>query len=682
MQIIKLKTRHFSLLIALFIFMPLHAQVLDWVKQMGGTGGDGGGPLQVDASGNVILAGTFTGTADFDPGPEQFFLTSELSDDIFITKLNPSGDLVWAGQIGGDAGSIIHSLTLDAQGNIYGTGVFGGAYDFDPGPEEFILSSTGGWNAFVFKLDSGGNFVWAKHFGNSLNMGWSIALDDSGNIYVTGNFVGPVDFDPGPGEFYLDHESIYDNIFITKLDADGNLVWARQFKGELPKLCFSIAIDTSGYIFTLGYIMGTTDFDPGPGVFNLTPIGARDIFISKLDADGNFVWARQMGGDSYASGRSLVLDAANNMYFTGVFSGAVDFDPGPGSFTLVSVGAQDAFICKLDAGGNFGWAKQIGGALGDSGISLALDQSGNVYASGHFRDTVDFDPGPGVFNLVSEGNSDIFICNLDSGGNFRWARRMGGPEEDAVRGLIIDSFYNIYTSGWFRDVVDFDPGDSTLLLSSFGEADVFVQKMYPCINDTTIIFASPCVGFIFNGEVYTESGVYTQVFADADGCESVFTLHLDIYTVDTAIVQDGTTLIAQASDGTFQWVDCATGEGIPGATGVSFTPTEYGVYAVVVTQGECSAMSGCYEVVIVSAGEAEAAPEEARIFPNPTKGRFTLSLPWEAEARLHDAAGRLVWSGRFEAGEREVDMEQWPAGLYLLTVDNQKTIQSFRVVKE
>ena len=157
------------------------------------------------------------------------------------------------------------------------------------------------------------------------------------------------------------------------------------------------------------------------------------------------------------------MDAAGNVYTTGYFRGTVDFDPGPGTVELTSAGtsSRDIFISKLDSGGNLVWAKAIGGVSNDFGWGIVADSSGNVYTTGDFVGTVDFDPGTGpseIFELASVGSSDIFISKLDSNGNFVGAWAMGGTADDYGYGIFVDTIGNIYATGYFKNTVDFDPG--------------------------------------------------------------------------------------------------------------------------------------------------------------------------------------------------------------------------------
>jgi hypothetical protein len=467
----------FSMLAFMGLNHIANAQDFAWVKKLGGTSNDRGRSIAVDASGNVYTTGYFQGTVDFDPGPGTFNLTSTGGYDIFISKLDASGNFVWGKQLGGTSPGQGYSIAVDASGNVYTTGLFGGTVDFDPGPGTFNLTSAGSDDIFISKLDASGNFVWAKRMGGTdIDRGYSIAVDTSWNVYTTGYFEGTVDFDPGPGIFNLTSAGS-DDIFISKLDASGNFVWVKRMGGTSIDNGNSIAVDASGNVYTTGLFGGTVDFDPGPDTFNLTSDGSWDIFISKLDASGNFVWAKQLGGISVDKGFSIAVDASGNVYTTGAFNGTANFDPGPGTFNLTSAGDADLFISKLDASGNFEWAKQLGGTDIDYGYSIAVDASGNVYTTGFFSGTADFDPGTGTFNLTSAGYADIFISKLDASGNFAWAKQLGGTSSDHGYSIAVDTSGNVYTTGYFQDTVDFDPGPDTFNLTSAGSADIFVHKI-------------------------------------------------------------------------------------------------------------------------------------------------------------------------------------------------------------
>lgn len=175
-----------------------------------------------------------------------------------------------------------------------------------------------------------------------------------------------------------------------------NFLDVKQFGGSLTDKAYDIVLDNSGNILSTGAFSGTTDFDPGPGVYNLTA-GNYDIYISKLDSEGNFLWAKSFGIYPADYGYAIAVDGVGNVYTTGYFQDHADFDPGPGEYFLNAAGNEDIFILKLSPDGDFIWAKRIGGTGNDFGNSIKVNAIGNVSVAGEFESTVDFDPGPNTY---------------------------------------------------------------------------------------------------------------------------------------------------------------------------------------------------------------------------------------------------------------------------------------------
>jgi hypothetical protein len=466
-------------LLLFIVYGQLSAQDYAWAKRMGGTSIDYGNGIAVDASGNVYTTGYFSGTVDFDPNAGTANLSSAGDSDIFVQKLDASGNLIWAKRMGGTNTDIGNGIAVDASGNVYTTGRFEGTVDFDPNAGIFNLTAAGGADIFVQKLDASGNLLWAKRMGGTINdLGNGIAVDASGNVYTTGYFMGTVDFDPNAGTANLTAAGGVD-IFVQKLDASGNLLWAKSMGDTGSDVGFGIAVDASGNVYTTGRFEGTVDFDPNAGTANLSSAGSFDIFVQKLDASGNLLWAKSMGGTGEDIGRGIAVDASGNVYTTGQFESTVDFDPNAGTANLTAAGGADIFVQKLDASGNLLWARSMGGTSFEEGRSIAVDASGNVYTTGYFIGTVDFDPNAGTANLSSAGGVDIFVQKLDASGNLLWAKSMGGTGEDISYGIAVDASGNVYTTGYFSDTVDFDPNAGTANLSSAGSFDIFVSKLSP-----------------------------------------------------------------------------------------------------------------------------------------------------------------------------------------------------------
>jgi hypothetical protein len=455
---------------------------LNWVKQWGGSDNDGAIAFKLDNAGNFYVAGWYYAAADLDPGPGTFNAVNQGMRDIYISKFDPSGNLVWAKTQGGSGTDIIFDITLDASGNIFTTGHFNGVADFDPGPGSYTLGATNGnfTESYICKQDPQGNFLWAKKFGNSLGYGaYRLKLDPSGNIYITGIFEGTGDFDPGAGTYNMTAVGNED-AFILKLDAIGNFLWARQIGNTGWNHGLRLDVDVAGNVYAAGEFTGTADLDPGPGSFNATSAGGLDIFLIKLNTSGNFVWAKTFGGSSPDDPTNVVVAPSGNIYLTGIYSSAnVDFDPGPGVFNLPFNGWVDIFYMKLDANGNFVWCKGIGGAEYDSPESLVLDASENLYMGGRFRVTTDFDPGPGTFTMSSLGSGadDGYMMRADMNGNMVWAIQLQG-NMNYVNGIAIDNAQNVYACGNFKNPTDFDPGPLVYnLYTPSGWPDAYLMKL-------------------------------------------------------------------------------------------------------------------------------------------------------------------------------------------------------------
>ncbi len=579
--------------------------VFEWAKTMGGTADDGGSSIALDPSGNIYVTGKFQGTVDFDPGPGTFNLTSAGGYDIFISKSDPSGNLMWSKSMGSfsqfEEGN---SITIDISGNVYTTGRFGGTTDFDPGPGIFNLIPASSMAIFISKLDMNGNFVWARGLGGIQGSdAYTIAVDATGNVFTTGDFWGTADFDPGAGTFNLTSAGELD-IFISKLDASGNFAMAISMGGPSIDFGSSIAFDVSGNVYATGIFQDTADFWPGGGVINLISAGDYEVFIAKYSSNLFFSWAKSIAGTSSEQANSILVNASGNIHITGRFSGTADFNPGSGTFNLTPVSSNpDIFISKLDLNGNFVWAKQMGGSGHDVGWLSVVDASGHIYTTGRFRETSDFDPGPGTFNLTSMGNSDIFISKLDINGNFVWAKGMGGISEDKGYSIAVDGSGNVYSTGSFNGTVDFDPDTGSFNLTSSGGTDIFVHKIIQCTTPSASI--SPA---------------------------------------GAATICSGNSVLLNANTGTgltYQWKN--NGTNISGATNSTYTATVAGSYTVAVTNSCGTATSSATTVTVNSLPSATITPAGPTTFCS--GGSVVLNAPVAANRTYQWKKGANLISG-------------------------------------
>lgn len=256
--------------------------------------------------------------------------------------------------------------------------------------------------------------------------------------------------------------------------------WIHQIGTESYDGGRDLMTDAAGNVFVTGFFSRTVDFDPGPGVFNMTspPNNEEDVFVAKYDRDGNFVWAKQFSGSFLDVPNSIAMDAAGNLFITGVFFGTSDFNPGPGVFNLISAGNEDAFIVKLNPAGNFVWAKRLGSTLFDRGNAISVDGNGDVYVGGYFRLTVDFDPNAGIAELTSAGEEDAFILKLSNNGNYVWAKQISGTLFQGVASLKAGAGGFVYATGYFLGTTDFDPSASVFEVTATGaDFNAYVLKL-------------------------------------------------------------------------------------------------------------------------------------------------------------------------------------------------------------
>lgn len=389
-----------------------------WAKSVKSNGWDRGNSIAVDVNGNIIVVGFYNGSADFDPGLGTFSLTPVLgSQDAFILKLNSSGNFVWAQSLGGSNSEDINNLLTDSQGNIYFSGTFDISTDLDPGPASFIITAnSGSIDFFIDKLDQAGNFIWGKTIGGPKTENCtSLEMDGSGNLFALGTFSATVDFDPGAGTVNKTSNG-GDDLFIVKLNNSGNFVWVNTFGGPTNEISCTLKTDAFGNCYTSSCFGGTVDFDPSvTGSFVLSSNGGvYDGCVQKFDNGGNFVWAKQIGGGANSGVflEDLVINANSDVFLTGFFEGTVDFNPTVLIDTLTAGGVDDAFVQAFDKDGNLIWIKSLGSNGNDRGTSLCLDLNNNIFISGTFQFTVDFDFGVGTYNLSANFISDVFVLKL------------------------------------------------------------------------------------------------------------------------------------------------------------------------------------------------------------------------------------------------------------------------------
>jgi len=383
-----------------------------WAKSIGGANDDIGYTIAVDVSGNIYSSGWFSGTADFDPDTRIANLTSNGVEDIFISKLDNTGNYDWAINIGGTLSDQGVDIKTDRSGNVYLTGIFSSIVDFDSGASTVQLISNGGYDIFILKLNSTGNLVWvAQQGGINDDDATSLGINLVGDVFLCTSFQNTVDFNPGIGINNI--KSIGGNdIAITKFNSNGNFIWTKSTGGLYDEKPLAMNLDVSGNIVLTGYFQGTSDFDPSSNISNLTSAGTDDIFVLKLDSTGQFAWAKKIGGTGYDYGNAIATDALGNIYVTGFFSNTISFKTSSVNYLLSSAGQLDICIAILDSSGNNKWAAGFGSSIIEGGRDIVVNAKGEVIVIGGFGETIDFNPDSVIFNLTSKGMGDIFYYKM------------------------------------------------------------------------------------------------------------------------------------------------------------------------------------------------------------------------------------------------------------------------------
>jgi len=326
---------------------------------------------------------------------------------------------------------------------------------------------------------------WVNQIGGASDeQGRHVSLDSSGNVIVVGRFAGTVDFDPSAGIANLTSAG-NDDIFVAKYTNAGVYLWAIKMGAGNGDSGEGVTTDGADNVYVTGRFQGTADFDPSAATNNLVSAGNDDIFVAKYNSSGAYVWAFRIGNTSADAGRFITYDATGYIYVTGRVSNTnVDFDPSVNTNNLSSTGGEDVFLAKYDANlapsstSFYQWAFKIGAGSNDSGEGVTTDGSGNVFITGFFRNSFDFDPSAATSILTSAGNDDIFLAKYNSAGAYQWAIRMGGASADQGRmGVYSVSQGAVYITGFFAGAAaDFDPSAASVNLSSIGNDDAFVGK--------------------------------------------------------------------------------------------------------------------------------------------------------------------------------------------------------------
>jgi PKD repeat protein len=424
-----------------------------WSQRWGGTDSDIGEAVASDGAGTMYVVGE-----TYVSGVGQ----------AFVNAYAPSGAVLWTKSFGGTGEVAAAGVAVDGSGNLTIVGHFAGTVSFG-GPS--LVAS--GIDGFIVQLGaSNGAHHWSKSFGSTnTDMANAVAVDGSGNVYVTGFFEGTANF--GGATLTSPYGTDLD-VFVAKYSSAGAHAWSKNFPNTGNDEGTAIAVDSGGNIALAGFFTNGINFTGGAVQALVPPTlfarnGVSDGFVARFDTNGNHIWSRQIGtANSEDQARGVAVDASGNVVVAGYVMGATDF--GGGSVAIV--GNANGYVAKYSAAtGAYSWAKLFTGANTDSyGDAVTVDGAGNVLVSGSFTVTTDF----GGATLSAVGSRDGFVAKYNGGGTIAWARGFGGSGNDQLSG-VADSAGNPVAIGYFYASGNF--GGTTL--TSAGASDVVVTRMNP-----------------------------------------------------------------------------------------------------------------------------------------------------------------------------------------------------------
>ena len=630
--------------------------------------------VETDNQGNIYTVGGFQSMVDFDPGPVAYDITSNGSRDIFVQKLDANGDFLWARHFGGAEADYASGIAIDSMGYIYVTGRFRGTLYYSDINNNDSLVSNGSDDIFLFKMDSSGNCIWFKSWGDSDDdHSFSILNTDINSTYVYGIFKDSLTFNIN-GTSYVPEASGGFDIFLFKVDSSGSVIWYKTYGSTVSDYGYCIKEDHNGDLIITGGIDHLCVFD----TMTINSSGQKDIFASKLDTAGNIQWINTIGGKGDDRARSLAIDIENNIYLAGSFRDTVDFNTPSNNIQIANSNSHDVFVLKINTNGTPMWVNTFGGKEWDQAQSIGIDENDNLYTVGKFKDTI-------VVNnntIVSNGLSDIFIYQIDSDGNINWFETIGGVLDDV--GWYVDVNYcNIMVTGYFQDTVDFNYNTSqnnTMVCGS--GTDVYILKLAKAnYGDTLTEYACGNYTSPSGNSIYNTSGFYSDTLTNSCGADSIIHIHLTVDTLNaTATNIGGNTLQANPSNMDYQWYDCNHNVNVQSATNQTATFIN-GTYAVIVNNGSCVDTSDCISVSQASIFELD---NDIKIFPNPTSGILYIKeldkLNNVSSIQLTDNKGILL--KRIDIKTEKIDISKLSSGIYFLEIKYANELGRIKLIKQ
>lgn len=552
--------------------------------------------------------------------------------------------------------------------------------------------------------------------------GEDIVVSDDEYNYTVGVFEQTVDFHPFSSTIGSVSSNGVRDVYICKRNKDGHFVWVKSFGGNSYDDVVAIDIDSESNIYITGHFYGTVDFDPSPSSsFTMIQTGGtfdKDVYISKFDENGNFIWAKQLKGTGSLETTDIFVDGRNDVHVTGSFGGQVDVNPAPSIFgveLLTSAGSsdKDGFSVTLDQNGIYKKSYHLKGSNSDVSIeAVYVDAGYNQFFTGNFTGTCDFDRESTIHNMTSTGTgTDVFMMRVDPFNGFEWGRQFECSTSANAKGLEMDSNGDIYSVGTFKGTIDLDPGPGfNSYVKSSARTHTYISKL----SYTGHHWYGKCISG--TGPIFVMGNVYAEGLSVTDNGQVFITGYFDKKVdfnpgIGTHIITAGGKndaficgLNTFGNFWSFSWaeshytdgyvrnhaIDMSAGQDIY-TTGRLTRMVDFNAVGsphYVISGGGYDMFTNKLERYnpfpypsFKSAGTAENL--EVSIFPNPTADFVTVSIPGEgaADIEVYSAAGQLIYMEQCEAGFSRISLEDFRNGVYTVIVKQKETSSYHKVIK-
>ncbi len=620
-----------TLFLTFSFFLAICQPTIQWQKPLGGTAADHAYSIQQTNDGGYIVAGRSASINADVSG-------NHGGDDFWVVKLNNTGAIEWQKSLGGSNYDAARSVQ---QTNDGGYIVAGDSYSNDGD----VSGNHGDVDFWVVKLTNSGIIEWQKSLGGAgYDNASSIKQTIDGGYVVTGTSFS------NDGDVSGNHG--LDDSWVVKLSSIGAIEWQKSLGGTDGEAAFSIQQTIDG-----GYILaGNSNSNDGDVSGNH---GLIDSWVVKLSSLGTMEWQKSIGGTGYDNATSI-KQTIDQGYIVAGTSNSNDGD------VSGNHGGLDYWIVKLTSLGAIEWQKSLGGSGDDFAFNIQHSYDGGYIVAGHSTSNDGDVSG-------NNGFTDYWAVKLTSAGAIEWQESLGGTGIDKAYSLqqTFDGGYIVAGSSNSND------GDVS---GNHGSYDFWVVKLNTCQPIESTLTFNECDPFSVNGITYNNSGIYTQTLTNSNGCDSILTIEAEILNFNGQIFQTDTTLYFNGNPTSIQWINCNTGQAIPGATQTTFVPQITGNYGAIITIGECVDTSNCRLIPVPPIPKSPTnICENINVSPNPVSDQVSFTLDKESYSiNLFTSTGALVWQKTGTPEKQEIDFRNYAPAMYVLQVDQCR----YKIVKQ